>query len=160
MGAFAAITIPLDLTRRGGAEVIALDIVETFPGTRNVSLDRAAGTIRFELHFPGNLGALARRLRSAKVPVGERAEVSVPIERLAPELLAGGPDHAAERMLEGTEVWDVQFERGRYIDRARINGDRVEATIQPNSMAMHQMYDTMLSLGLVASDGPHAVVHG
>lgn len=152
MGAFAVVNLPLDLSRRSAAANVAFDLVDTFPGTRNVALDAGAGTVSFEMQFPGNLSGLIARLRTSLIPVGERAEVSVPVVNLAPEIVGTDPGAFARRLEEGPEVWDAQFERGSYVAAPRLNGDRVEATIVAGSSAMHELYDALLTLGLVAHD--------
>jgi hypothetical protein len=151
--------MPVDLTRRHNAAEAALSIVSAFPGTRNAALDETAGTIVFDLHFPGNLTRLVRRLHDGLIPVGERAAVSLPVESLVPEI-AGGPAAAAARVVEGAEVWDVAFARGQWVESARLDGARLEAAIVPHSNAMHQIYDALLSLGLVANRLPVAVAPG
>jgi hypothetical protein len=153
MGAFAVVRMPVDLTRRSAAGSVAQDVVETFPGTRNVTLDSGAGTVSFEMQFPGNLSGLIARLKSSLIPVGERADVSLPVHNLVPEILAGDGEKLIRRLEEGPEVWDVAFEPGRYVLEARINGDCVEASIVPSSNSMHELYDALLTLGIVASDG-------
>ena len=160
MGAFATVKMPVDLTRRHNAAEAALSIVATFPGTRNVALDEAAGTVTFDLHFPGNMNRLVRRLHDGLVPVGERAAVSLPIESLVTEPIAGGPAAVAARVVEGAEVWDVAFARGHWVESARLDGDRLEAAIVPHSNAMHQIYDALLNLGLVVNDLPVAGARG
>lgn len=152
MGAFAAVRMPLDLSKRSAASSIALDIVETFPGTRNVSLDSGSGTVSFEIQFPGNLSELVSRLRARSIPIGERAQVSVPVRNLAPEILGADPDLLRRRLEEGPEVWDVQFERGQYVFDGRASGDRIEASIVPSSSSMHELYDSLLTLGIVAQE--------
>ncbi len=159
MGTFAVITMPVDLTKRRGAAAIAYTLVDRFPGTRQTALDEAASLVQFELHFPGNLSGLVRQLANNMIAVGERATVSLPVQSLAPELLSGGPGAVGERIEEGTEVWDVAFDRGHYVFEAALDGDHVDATIVPSTLAMHQIYDALLSLGLVASD-PVAVPAG
>jgi hypothetical protein len=151
--------MPVDLTVRRGAAAIAYTLVDGFPGTRNTVLDDAASLVRFELHFPGNLSGLVRKLADNMIPVGERAKVSLPVLSLAPELIASGPGPVGTRLEEGTEVWDVAFDRGHYVYEAEMAGDHIEATIAPSTLAMHQIYDGLLSLGLVAS-GPTAVAAG
>jgi len=153
VGTFATVTMPVDLTRCRGAAAIAYEVVETYPGTRAVQLDEQTATIVFELHFPGNLSGLVKRLRNNLIPVGDRAQISLPVRSLAPALIEGGPGVVAERLESGTEVWDVQFERGKYVFDARVEGDRIAAAIVPSTSAMHQNYDALLSLALVA-DGP------
>ena len=151
--------MPLDLTKARDAAAIAHTLVDRFPGTRNTTLDESGAVVTFDLHFPGNLSGLVKQLASNMIPVGERATVSVPVRSLAPELLAGGPGSVAERLEHGTEVWDVAFDRGHYVLDAQLDGDHVDATIVPSTLAMHQIYDALLSLGLVASD-PEPVAAG
>jgi hypothetical protein len=160
MGAFATLTMPVDLTRRSNAADVVRTIVSTYPGTRSVALDEVAGSVTFELHFPGNVSGLVRRLAAGLIPVGARAKVSLPVESLVPELIAGGPGTIEARVVEGAEVWDVAFARGHYVDSATLTGDRLEATIVPHSNAMHQIYDALLSLGLVANDQVLAAARG
>jgi hypothetical protein len=151
--------MPVDLTKRRGAAAIAYTLVDQFPGTRNTALDDAASLVRFELHFPGNLSGLVRKLADNAIAVGESATVTLPVQSLAPELIAAGAGVVGERLEEGTEVWDVAFDRGHYVLDASMAGDHIEATIVPSTLAMHQIYDGLLSLGLVASD-PVAVAAG
>jgi type III secretion system FlhB-like substrate exporter len=160
MGAFATVTMPVDLTHRHNAAEAAHTIVSAFPGTRGVSLDETAGTLTFELHFPGNMSGLVRRLHDGLIPVGAAATVSLPVQSLVPELIAGGPAEIAARIVEGAEVWDVAFARGHYVETARLDAGRVVATIVPHSNAMHQIYDSLLTLGLVANDPQLAAARG
>jgi hypothetical protein len=160
MAAFASLRIPLDLTHCNDAASVALAIVEGFPGTRNAAVDAGSSMVSFDLIFPGNVSGLVRRLGSKSIPVGERADVTLPVRSLAPELIAGGPGVVAERLREGAEVWDVAFERGHWVLDARLNGGQVEASIVPSSNAMHQIYDALLTLGLVANDAPRVVARG
>jgi hypothetical protein len=151
MGAFAAIRLPLDLSRRSGSAAIATNVIARFPGTQNVALDADSGSATFEMQFPGNLSELVARLRSSLIFPGDRADVSVPVKNL---LAPDGPDAATfeHRLLEGPEVWDAEFDRGEFVESPRLVGDRVEASIVPRSSAMHQLYDALLSLALVAAD--------
>jgi anti-sigma factor RsiW len=158
MGAFAVVTMPVDLSR-GGAAAAAQDIVETFPGTRNVALDAGAGTVRFEMIFPGNLSALITRLRSNSVPVGQSASVSLPVKNLAPEILAADPDRLKRNLSEGPPIWDVEFARGEYVLEAHMTGDRVEASIVPSSKSLHELYDALLNLGIVVESDESRPVH-
>jgi hypothetical protein len=161
MAAFATLKIRVDLTRCHDAAAVALTVVENYPGTRNAVVDVAAGTVSFDLIFPGNVSGLVRRLTNSLVPVGERADVTLAVRSLAPELIAGGAGFVAERLREGAEVWDVAFERGHWVLDARLNGGVVEASIVPTSNAMHQIYDALLTLGLVAKDAvPASASHG
>jgi hypothetical protein len=160
MGAFATVTMPVDLTHRHNAAEAAQAIVAGFPGTRNVALDETAGALVFDLHFPGNLSGLVRRLLDGLIPVGAQATVSLPVRSLVPELVAGDPAAVGARVVEGAEVWDVAFARGHYVEAARLDAGRVVATIVPESNAMHQIYDSLLTLGLVASDLQLAAARG
>ena len=157
MSTFATFRLPLDLTRRVGAAAVAENIIATFPGTRSVALD-PAGTVTFEMMFPGALSALVTRLHEALVPVGLQAEVALPVNRLVPELVPTDAEEFTHRITEGTPVWDPQFERGKYVLNGRLDGDVVVATIVTSTHAMHELYDTLLMLGLVVAD-PAAVLH-
>jgi hypothetical protein len=160
MGAYATVTMPVDLTRCHDATGVAQTVVENYPGTRGAVVDAAASAVSFDLHYPGNLSGLVRRLFEHLIPVGDSATVSVPVESLVPELIAGGPAAVAERVIEGTHVWDVAFARGAYVSAARLEGGRVLATIVPHSNAMHQIYDALLSLGVVVNDLDLAAARG
>jgi hypothetical protein len=151
MGVFAAVSLPLAPARRAGAYDIARDIVQTYPGTRNVALDDASGVVTFELHFPGNLSGLVQRLGNRSIAVGDRAGVSVPVTSLVPERITSDIA-AAQRVVDGPDVWDAQFPRGSYVLSARLTQGRVEASIEPRTEAMHQIYDSLLSLGLVVQE--------
>jgi hypothetical protein len=151
MGSFAAVIMQLEPPLKAGAAPIAQDIVASFPGTRNTVLDEAKSVVTFELHFPGNLSGLVRRLADRKIGVADSVTVSVPVASLVPELVASQAA-ADERLLEGSEVWDPEFTRGSYVLAARLAQGRVEATIVPSTEAMHQIYDGMLALALVGSD--------
>jgi type III secretion system FlhB-like substrate exporter len=152
MGAFATVQLPVDLTRCHDAAGVVLSVVNGFPGTRTVTLDAAASIVTFELHFPGNLNALIARLRDNIIPIGDHAHVSVPVESLVPELVADGPAAIAARVVEGAHVWDVAFARGPHVTAAHLEGGTLTATIVPGSEGMHQIYDALLSLGVVVND--------
>ncbi len=151
MGVFAAVSLPLAPVPRAGAYDIARDIVASYPGTRNVALDDATGVVTFELHFPGNLSGLVERLSNRYIAVGERAGISVPVTSLAPERVLSEAA-AAQRVVDGPDVWDAQFPRGSYVLSARLSPGRIEASIEPRTEAMHQIYDSLLSLGLVGQE--------
>jgi len=152
MGAFAAVRLPVDLTRKSGAEHIVNLVLNQFAGTRNVEIDKAAGTVNFEIHFPGNLSNLVGRLMRRGIAVGERANVSIPVKPF-PGL--GAPtENVPHRLEEGAEVWDVQFAPGRYVFDAHYDGNRVEASIVPSTNSMHEIYDALLTLRLMAQDVP------
>ena len=154
MSAFASVTFGLDLSRRRGAAFYAVKTVEEFAGTRNVALDTSAGTISFELLFPGNLTGIVNRLHANLIPVAPRADVSFAVGRR----FGGGdpvdPAELIQRLEEGNEVWDVQFARGRYVFDARVDAGRVQASIVPSTSSMHEIYDALLSLDVIALDLP------
>jgi len=152
MGAYATITMPVDFSQRSTTAIVARRVVEEFPGTRNVQLDGASGTLAFELQFPGNLSALTARLRSALVAVGEHVNVCVPFRSCAAEPL--DPETVAHRLTEGPEVWDVQFPRGRFVVDARVSGQRLTASVIPSTSSMHELYDALLSLGAIVDEEP------
>lgn len=149
MGAFATVKMPVDLTRRHNAPEAVVSIVAGFPGTRAVALDAGAGSIAFDLHFPGNLSGLVRRLQDGLIPAGTWADISLPVRSLIEPASA---EVVAARVVAGAEVWDVAFARGQYVEAAKLDADRLEARIVPHSNAMHQIYDALLTLGLVADD--------
>jgi len=145
MGTFATVTMQIS----GSIPAIAQDVVAVFPGTRKVDVDPAGTSVTFELHFPGRLSALVDRLNNRRIVVGPVATVSIPVTSLVPALLTS-PEHVNERLSGGSEVWDPEFPRGSYVSEAKLVGDHVEATIVPSTDAMHQLYDAMYTLGLVA----------
>jgi hypothetical protein len=147
---FATVSFAVDLGRRPAPQVAVDEVVSTFPGTRNVSFDGTA--VHFDIVFPGNLTALAGRLRSANVPIVGDAQVRIPIERIAPERAAR--TNTAERMIEGPEIWDVEFPRGHYVKSAHMEGDVACATIEPSNYGMHQLYDSLLNAGMMAQSEP------
>jgi hypothetical protein len=153
MGAYATIRLPVDLTQREAAASVAQRVVDEFPGTRNVTVD-AAGAVTFDLLFPGNLSALASRLRSAYVPPGDSASVSIAFRQYAVEPV--DPSVVLERVTEGVEVWDPEFPRGRYVTFARVRDGRVEASVEPSTNSMHELYDSLLSLGALVDEAPPA----
>jgi hypothetical protein len=155
MGGFAAVIMPLGSGNWTGSAELARDIVATFPGTRNTALDAASGVLTFELHFPGNLSGIVRRLADRRIAIADTVKVSIAVASLVSEPVAS-PEAVDERLLHGAEVWDPEFARGSYVVSAHLAGGRVEATIQPSSEAMHQLYDSMLTLAIVASDMPQA----
>jgi hypothetical protein len=155
MGGFAAVIMPLGSGNWTGAAELARDIVATFPGTRNTALDAAAGVVTFELHFPGNLSGIVRRLADRRIAIADTVKVSIAVASLVAEPVASSAA-ADERLVHGAEVWDPEFARGAYVVSAHVAGGRIEATIHPSSEAMHQLYDSMLTLAIVASDAPQA----
>jgi len=157
MGGFAAVIMPLAPGNWTGAAALAHDIVASYPGTRNTALDAASGVLTFELHFPGNLSGIVRRLADRRIAIADTVQVSIAVASLVPEPVAS-PGASDERLLHGAEVWDPEFARGAYVKSAHVAGGRVEATIEPSSEAMHQLYDSMLTLAIVASDAPQTTV--
>jgi hypothetical protein len=158
MGSFALVSVPVDLTRRSAAAAVALDVVTTFPGTRDASVDAATSVLQFELQFPGNFTGLVARLNECLIPVGELASVSLPVRRTQSSSAgeeAGGAEFERRVLEDGPEIWDVQFRRGNYVKSARIDGDsRLEASVVPDSKSMHQLYDALLRLRYLADDEP------
>jgi hypothetical protein len=157
LGAFALVNMQVDLSRCNGAANVAQEVVETFAGTRNAAVDAGAQSVSFEIQFPGNLSALVARLRSNSIPVGDHADVTLPIRRLVPT--SGDEEFVRRTLAEGPEIWDVQFERGHYVSDARLDGDRVIASVVPSTNSMHQLYDSLLKLGIVVNAHPHPRSH-
>jgi hypothetical protein len=156
MGAFVEVTLPVNPSQPGEAGAAALGIVEGFPGTRGAQLDGASGAVRFQFQFPGNLSGLVDRLRSNRIGVGDRANVSLRVRTIAHAAEAPPSGEIVDRLTQGAEVWDVQFDRGRYVSEAEISGDRIDATIVPSTLSMHQIFDALLSLGLVVQTNASA----
>ncbi len=155
--AFATLKLPVDLTRCHNAASIARSIVEDYPGTRHVALDETASVVSFDLLFPGNVSGLVRRLASNLIPVGDAVSVSLPLRILAPERM-GDAAAVGEHVVEGAEIWDVAFPRGEWVLAAELVGDRLEASIVPDSHGMHQIYDSLLTVGVVAKSTTAAAI--
>lgn len=156
MGSFALVSIPVDLSRRKAAAEVALDVVATFPGTRNATIDDA-GVLSFEMQFPGNLSALVVRLQSCLVPVGSQATLSMPVRRIGPACDADSA-YQSSVLEAGPEISDVQFPRGEYVLSATIKNDALEAAIVPSTRSMHHLYDALLRLRLLADSASSAAV--
>jgi hypothetical protein len=139
----------VDLSRRSSAIEVARDVLETFPGSRNASID-ASGRASLEVQFPGNVSALAARLNSLLVPLVGHITVRVPIVNVAATRV---DDETIRRdVIHGPEIWDVQFVRKPYVDDARVEGDYVEATMVPTTNAVHHVYDALLRIGILAAE--------
>jgi hypothetical protein len=149
MGCFAAISMQVDLSRRSSAADVARDVLETFPGSRNAALDAGSGAASLEVQFPGNLSALAARMRSLMVPISGNVKMRVPIFNVAEA--RADVDTIRKTMEEGPEIWDVQFVRDHYVEGASVDGDWVEATIVPSTNAVHHIYDALMRIGLLAA---------
>ncbi len=147
MGTFASVTLPY--SARAGSGSIVSGVVAGYPGTRTVTLAPTGDSVTFELHFPGNLDGLVARLATFRIAVGALATISIPVEVLAPEHLTD-PSEVAERLNNGPAVWDPEFTPGSYVTSARFTGTAVEASILPCTNAVHELYDSMMHLGLTA----------
>lgn len=145
MGAFAALTIPLDLSRPGGA-TLALAAAQSTAGSTDVAVDVARNVLTMKLQLPGNIKSLMTRLRAAGFAVPPRIGVSVPVRSLGlPEVKPDVPHMLAEINASG-QVSDAQ-----------LVGDQLTATTGPSSKGLYQIYWSLIHAGLIAQDTPTLV---
>ena len=144
MGAFATLTIPLNLSGTG-AEFHAWEAANAAAGSQHIIADRGRNELRLEHQFPGNITALMRRL-GAKFALPRTITASVPVRSL------GIPDHPADvsHMLAA-----INSEPG--VSGARIEGDRLVAEVPPITRGLYVIFNHLLHAGLIAQDVPTLV---
>jgi hypothetical protein len=140
MGAFATVTIPLDLTRPGIA-ALALAEAQNSAGSTDAAL--TADGLSLKLQMPGNLRSLIGRLKALDLTTPAKVGVSVPVRSLAIPDLIPNVQHLLTTLNESGEVTD-----------ARIEGDAVIATTGPTSKGLYRIYHALLHEGLIAQDTP------
>jgi len=141
MGAFATVTIPLDLSKPGSAG-LALFEAERTAGSTDAEVTSTGLTLKF--HMPGNLKALGSRLKSAGFTLPETVRVSVPIRALGIPDLIPNVEHLVQTLDESGEVSD-----------ARIEGDAVTASTTPSSnKGMYRIFYSLIHEGLMPQDTP------
>jgi hypothetical protein len=140
MGAFATVTIPLDLTRPGAA-ALALEEAETSAGSVDAAVTSEGLTLK--LSMPGNIRALMTRLRGVGFTTPATVSVSVPVRSLAIPDLVPNVQHLLTELNESGEVTG-----------ARIEGDAVIATTGPTSKGLYRIYHALFHEGLLAQDTP------
>jgi hypothetical protein len=145
MGAFAALTIPLDLSRPG-AGTLALAAAQSSAGSTGAAVDPAKNELHLKLQIPGNLTALMSRLASAGFAIPKKIKVSVPVRSL------GIPNHVPDvpQMLHALNT-------GSAVSDATISGDQLIAMTGPSSKGLYQIFNALLHSGLIAQDTPTLV---
>jgi hypothetical protein len=145
MGAFAALTIPLDLSRPGGS-TLALAAAQPTAGSTEVAVDVARNELTMKLQLPGNIKSLMTRLKTAGFAIPPRIAAVVPVRSLGlPEILPDVPHMLAE------------INASEHVSEARLEGDQLTAIIGPSSKGLYQIYWSLLHAGLMAQDTPTLV---
>lgn len=145
MGAFAALTIPLNLSRPG-AGTLALAAAQSTAGSTDIAIDVAANVLTMKLQLPGNIKSIMTRLKAAGFAIPPRIGVAVPVRSLGlPEMKPDVP-----HMLAGINA------SGEVSD-ARLVGDTLTATTGPSSKGLYRIYLSLLHSGLIAQDTPTLV---
>lgn len=145
MGAFASLTIPLDLSRPGIADAVAA-AAERSAGSTDAVVDTAANELRMKLQLPGNLNSLMMRLAAAKVAIPLRIGVSVPVRSLSI------PDTVPD-----TEHLLAELNASGIVSDATISGDTLTAMTTPSSKGLYMIYLSLIHHGLMAQDTPTLV---
>jgi hypothetical protein len=140
MGAFATVTIPLDLSRPGIA-ALALAAAENSAGSTDATVSSEGLTLK--LQMPGNIRSLLDRLRALDLTTPAEVGVSVPVRSLAIPELVPNVQHLLTTLNESGEV-----------SNARIEGDAVIATTGPTSKGLYRIFHALLHEGLIAQDTP------
>jgi hypothetical protein len=145
MGAFAALTIPLDLSRPGGS-TLALAAAQSSSGSTDVAVDVARNELTMKLQLPGNVKSLMTRLRSAGFAIPPRIQAVVPVRSLGlPETRPDVPHMLADINASG------------HVSEARLEGDTLTAIIGPSSKGLYQIFWSLIHAGLIAQDTPTLV---
>jgi hypothetical protein len=140
MGAFATVTIPLDLSRPGLA-ALALAEAERSAGSTDAAVTGEGITVK--LQMPGNIRSLMGRLSELGLTTPAEVGVSVPVRSLAIPDLIPNVQHLLTTLNESGEV-----------SNARIEGDAVIATTRPTSKGLYRIFYALLHEGLIAQDTP------
>ena len=144
MGAFATLTIPLNLSGTG-AEHQAWEAANSSAGSKNIIADRATNQLRLDHQFPGNITALMRRL-GAKFALPHSITASVPVRSLG---IPGAPSDVSHLLAA------INHEPG--VSGARIEGDRLIAEVPPVTRGLYVIFNHLLHAGLIAQDVPTLV---
>jgi hypothetical protein len=145
MGAFAALTIPLDLSRPG-AGTLALAAAQSSAGGTDARVDVERNELFLKLQLPGNLKSLMTRLASAGFIIPTAVHASVPVRSL------GLPDSVPDipHMLD-------ELNATAEVDDAQMSGDTLTATIGPSSKGLYNIFFALIHAGLIAQDTPTLV---
>jgi len=145
MGAYAALTIPLNLSRPGSS-TLALAAAQSSTGSQGAQVDTAGGALHLELQLPGNIKSLMDRLAAAGFAIPMAISVSVPVKSLG---IPGKTPDVAHMIEEMHATGDVH--------NAQMSGDRLTATIGPSSKGLYAIYIGLIHAGLMAQDTPTLV---
>ncbi|GAC1406839.1 MAG: hypothetical protein NVSMB64_12960 [Candidatus Velthaea sp.] len=145
MGAFAALTIPLDLSRPG-AGTLALAAAQSSAGSTGIRIDAARSELHMRLQLPGNITSLMSRLASAGFAIPRSIGVSVPVRSLGIPHVQPDVAHMIDELHASGHV------RG-----AAIAGDQLTASIGPSSKGLYAIYIGLIHSGLMAQDTPTLV---
>ena len=140
MGAFATVTIPLDLSRPGIGP-LALEEARNAAGSVDAAI--TGDGLRLKLQMPGNIRSLLGRLGALGLTTPPEVGVSVPVRSLAIPDLVPNVQHLLTTLNESGEVTN-----------ARIEGDAVIATTGPTSKGLYRIFHALLHEGLIAQDTP------
>ncbi len=145
MGAFAALIIPLDLSRPG-AGTLALAAAQSTSGSTDVAVDVARNELTMKLQLPGNIKSIMTRLKAAGFAIPPRIAVSVPVRSLGlPQLVPDVPHMLAEINASG------------HVSGAQLEGDRLTAFTGPSSKGLYTIFWSLIHAGLIAQDTPTLV---
>ncbi len=145
MGAFAALTIPLDLSRPG-ATTLALAAAQSTAGSTDVGVDVVRNVLTMKLQLPGNIKSIMTRLKAAGFVVPQQIGVSVPVRSLGlPEMKPDVP-HLLDELNSSGQISGAQF-----------IGDQLTAMTGASSKGLYIMYWTLIHAGLMAQDTPTLV---
>jgi hypothetical protein len=145
MGAFAALRIPLNLSRPG-AGTLALAAAQSTAGSTAVAVDVAHNELTMKLQLPGNIKSLMTRLKAAGFAIPPRIAVSVPVRSLGlPENKPDIPHLIAEINASG------------HVSDAQLVGDQLTALTGPSSKGLYSIYWSLIHAGLIAQDTPTLV---
>jgi hypothetical protein len=142
LGAFAALTIPLDLTRPG-AGTLALAAAQSTAGSTEVAIDVAHNELTMKLQMPGNIKSIMTRLKAAGFAIPPQIRAVVPVRSLGlPERRPDVPHMLAE------------INASAHVKEASLDGAQLTALIGPSSKGLYQIYWSLIHAGLVAQDTP------
>jgi len=142
LGAFAALTIPLDLSRPG-AGTLALAAAQSTSGSTDVAVDVARNELTMKLQLPGNIKSIMTRLRAAGFAIPPKIHAVVPVRSLGlPEFR---PDIA--HLL-------AEINASPHVSEAQLDGGELSAIIGPSSKGMYQIFWSLIHAGLIAQDTP------
>jgi len=142
MGAFAALTIPLNLSRPG-AVTLALAAAQSTAGSTDVAVDAQRNELTMKLQLPGNIKSIMTRLKAAGFAIPLKIRVVVPVRSLGlPEMRPDVPHMLAEINASG------------HVTDAVLDGDELTALTGPSSKGLYRIFWSLIHAGLIAQDTP------